>query len=87
MERESDDPASPCAGDNKLWILLPSPARLYSELLNYVRTHLCPELYTLQTEYKSELLYDWRFTANRFFLATSLLRLSNNIFLSEFLLS
>jgi hypothetical protein len=36
----------------------------------------------LKTESESELLYDWRFTANPFILATSPLRLTTNIFFS-----
>jgi hypothetical protein len=37
-------------------------------------------------ESESELLYDWRFTANQFVLATSPLRLTTSIFSIEYLL-
>jgi hypothetical protein len=36
-----------------------------------------------ESESESELLYDWRFTANQFVLATSLLRLTTRIFIFQ----
>jgi hypothetical protein len=42
----------------------------------------------LQTQSESELLYDWRFTANRFVSATRPLRITTSkFFLTEYLLS
>jgi hypothetical protein len=47
-----------------------------------------PLLKVTESESESELLYDWRFTGNRFDLATSPLRLTTrNIFLTEHLRS
>jgi hypothetical protein len=43
-------------------------------------SHCCFKT-SLDSESESELLYDWRFTANQFFLATSTLRLTNSHFI------